>query len=135
MPTHSDLPKGARTLIRVLSVLLYMLLAWQSWRVIFSNHDVIHEALGNLGANLFGLSVALTALICAISQAFHRWLIERAALVWLMIGALVYAVAFRELMLFSILCALGIRLVQLEMFAHKQPSRRGLRFRRKVFQQ
>lgn len=124
MPIHSNLPKGAHRLIRALSVLMYFLLSWQAWLVLYSDDDVLHGALGNSGANLFGIFVASTAAACAISQMLRLWLWERGALVWLIAGELVYSIAFRDLTIFALVCAMGVRLVQLEIFACKQPSRR-----------
>ena len=124
MPTSQNFPHGARVVIRSLSVVMYLLLFYQTWQVIYCNDDVIHGALGNAGADAFGIFVASTAAVCAISQMLHLWLWERGALVWLIAGALVYAIAFRDLMLFALVCAMGVRLVQLEIFACKQPARR-----------
>ena len=131
MPTSQNFPRGARTVTRSLSVVMYLLLSFQAWQAIYCNDDVIHGALGNIGAIAFGIFVAATAVVCAISQMLHLWLWERGALVWLIAGAIVYAIAFRDLMIFALVCAMGVRLVQLEIFACKQPTWRRRKHIRK----
>ena len=122
MPTSQNLPRGARAVTRALSVVMYLILSYKAWQAIYCNNDVIHGALGNTGANAFGIFVAATAVVCAISQMLHLWLWERGALVWLIAGTIVYAIAFRDLMTFALVCAMGVRLAQLESFASKQPT-------------
>lgn len=126
MPDSGHMPRRWQAAARGLGIAGYALVAWEAAFATQHDQDVLHQVLGNPGANFLGLLAAIMAASCAFSHLYHQWLVERGLLPWLMTSILVYALAYRELILVALVCLMGVRLIHLEVFAHKQPARKLL---------
>ena len=135
------LPLWARTLLRILRMALYSLTALAGLAAIAWPPASITGQVGLHVAQGSGVMCLVASLVCLISQVLHRWMWEWVAVWW--VGAAIAAYAttvwilaastperVQQASAVTALClTLLIRGVDLHVFAHHQPRRRGHRSR------
>lgn len=125
-----QLPTWARRTKWVIYTLIYALILWEAWTATLDHPTGVVAAFGHTYTNILAWGVVLSTALALIGHLAGNWLITRAFIPWATTGALIYAVVLADRLVLVATLALALRIIELEVFARKQPRRHRFRIRR-----